>query len=212
VRPHDILRLARGPELRYEGSVPAWVPESLARVPWVVVRRARTQAGLIPVGVRGHTRGERFAAWLAPDAVAERVTPEHLSAARCWRHVPRPRRLGSLRVLDAVDELCTSLGLAWGPTGSVGFELATGVHSAGVASDLDVVIRAPQPWSLEYAREMADCLNRLPARVDAQLDVPAGAVALDEYARGGRVLLRAPDGPELTRDPWREAPIDLRSA
>ena len=55
----------------------------------------------------------------------------------------------------------------------------------GVASDLDVVIRAPQPWSLEYAREIADCLNRLPARVDAQLDVPAGAVALDEYACGG---------------------------
>ena len=212
MRPHDILRLARGPELRYEGSVPAWVPESLARVPWVVVRRARTQAGLIPVGVRGHTRGERFAAWLAPDAVAERVTPEHLAAARCWRHVPRPRRLGSLRVLDAVDELCTSLGLAWGPTGSVGFELATGVPSAGVASDLDVVIRAPQPWSLEKAREMADYLNRLPARVDAQLDVPAGAVALDEYARGGRVLLRAPDGRGLTRDPWLEAPIELQSA
>jgi phosphoribosyl-dephospho-CoA transferase len=212
VRPHDMLRLAGGAELRYEGVVPAWVPASLARAPWVVVRRALTQDGLIPVGIRGRTRGERFAAWLAPDAVAARVTPEYLAAARCWRHVPRARRVSSLRVLDAVDELCTSLGLAWGPTGSVGFELATGVHSAGVASDLDVAIRAPQPWSLEYAREMADCLNRLPARVDAQLDVPAGAVALDEYARGGRVLLRAPDGPGLTRDPWREAPIDLRSA
>jgi phosphoribosyl-dephospho-CoA transferase len=149
---------------------------------------------------------------LAVDAVTERVSPEYLAAARCWRHVPRARRVGSLRVLDAVDELCTSLGLAWGPTGSVGFELATGVPSTGVASDLDVVIRAPQPWSLEYAREMADCLNRLPARVDAQLDVPAGAVALDEYARGGPVLLRAPDGRGLTRDPWLEAPIDLRSA
>jgi phosphoribosyl-dephospho-CoA transferase len=207
-----MLRLTSGLELRYEGSVPAWVPESLARAPWVVVRRARTQAGLIPVGVRGRARGERFAAWLAPDAVAARVTPEYLAAARCWRHVPRARRVGSLRVLDAVDELCTSLGLAWGPTGSVGFELATGVPSAGVASDLDVVIRAPQPWSLEYAREIADCLNRLPVRVDAQLDVPAGAVALDEYARGGPVLLRAPDGRGLTRDPWLEAPIELQSA
>jgi phosphoribosyl-dephospho-CoA transferase len=212
VRPHDMLRLARGPELRYEGSVPAWVPESLARAPWVVVRRAPMQAGLIPVGVRGRARGERFAAWLAPDAVAAHVTPEYLAAARCWSHVPRARRVGCLRVLDAVDELCTSLGLAWGPTGSVGFELATGVPSAGVASDLDVVIRAPQPWSLEKAREMADYLNRLPARVDAQLEVPAGAVALDEYARGGQVLLRAPDGRGLTRDPWREAPIELQSA
>jgi phosphoribosyl-dephospho-CoA transferase len=207
-----MLRLAGGAVLHYEGVVPAWVPASLARAPWVVVRRALAQDGLIPVGIRGRTRGERFAALLAVDAVTERVSPEDLAAARSWRHMPRARSVRSLRVLDAVDELCTSLGLAWGPTGSVGFELATGVHSAGVASDLDVVIRAPQPWSLEYAREIADCLNRLPARVDAQLDVPAGAVALDEYARGGPVLLRAPDGRGLTRDPWLEAPIELQSA
>ena len=149
---------------------------------------------------------------LAPDAVAARVTPEDLVAERVWRHVPRARRMGSLRVLDAVDELFSSLGLAWGPTGSVGFELATGVAAAGTASDLDVVVRAPEPWPLESAREIADHLNRLPARVDAQLDVPAGAVSLDEYARGGRVLLRTPDGPRLTCDPWREATTDLRSA
>jgi phosphoribosyl-dephospho-CoA transferase len=207
-----MLRLAGGAVLHYEGVVPAWVPASLARAPWVVVRRALAQDGLIPVGIRGRTRGERFAALLAVDAVTERVSPEDLAAARSWRHMPRARSVRSLRVLDAVDELCTSLGLAWGPTGSVGFELATGVPSAGVASDLDVVIRAPQPWSLEYAREIADCLNRLPARVDAQLDVPAGAVALDEYARGGPVLLRAPDGRGLTRDPWLEAPIEPQSA
>ena len=83
MRPHDMLRLTSGPELRHEGSVPAWVPESLARVPWVVVRRARPQAGLIPVGVRGRARGERFAAWLAPAAPAieydQRVAEGRLS-------------------------------------------------------------------------------------------------------------------------------------
>jgi phosphoribosyl-dephospho-CoA transferase len=207
-----MLRLASRARLRHEGAVPAWTRESLARAPWVVVRRARTPAGLIPVGVRGRARGERFAAWLVPDAVAARVTPEDLAAARGWRGMPRTRWAGSLRALDAVDEMFASLGLAWGPTGSVGFELATGVAAAGAASDLDVVVRAPEPWPLENAREIADYLNRLPARVDAQLDAPAGAVALDEYARGRRVLLRTPDGPRLIHDPWREAAIDLRSA
>jgi phosphoribosyl-dephospho-CoA transferase len=207
-----MLRLAGGAVLRYEGVVPAWVPASLARAPWVVVRRALAQDGQIPVGIRGRTRGERFAALLAADSVTERVSPEDLAAARSWRHMSRARSVRSLRVLDAVDVVFASLGLIWGPTGSVGFELATGVPSAGVASDLDVVIRAPQPWSLEYAREIADCLNRLTARVDAQLDVPAGAVTLDEYARGGPVLLRAPDGRGLTRDPWLEAPIEPQSA
>ena len=212
MRPHDMLRLTTGDGLRHEESVPAWVPTSLSRAPWVVVRRARGPAGLIPVGVRGSTRAERFAALLAPDAVAARVTPEDLIAERVWHHMPRARRLGPLQVLNKVDELFSSLGLVWGPTGSVGFELATGVAAAGTASDLDVVVRAPEPCPLESAREIADHLNGLPVRVDAQLDVPVGALSLAEYARGGRVLLRTPDGPRLTWDPWRDATTDLRSA
>ena len=212
MRPHDMLRLTTGDGLRHEESVPAWVPTSLSRAPWVVVRRARGPAGFIPVGVRGSTRAERFAALLAPDAVAARVTPEDLIAERVWHHVPRARRMGPIRVLDAVDVLFSSLGLVWGPTGSVGFELATGVAAAGTASDLDVVVRAPEPWPLESAREIVDHLNRLPTCVDAQLDTPAGVVMLNEYARGDRVLLRTPDGPRLTWDPWRDATADLQSA
>jgi len=207
-----MLCLVGGAGLRYEGVVPAWVAASLARAPWVVVRRTRTPNGLIPVGVRGRTRGERFAALLAMDAVAARVSPEDLAAARSWRQMPRGRQVGSLRILDAVDELFTSLGLVWGPTGSVGFELATGVAAASAASDLDVVVRAPEFWPLERAREVAEDLAPLPARVDAQLDTPAGAVTLAEYACGGRVLVRTPDRPRLTRDPWRETTINLRSA
>jgi phosphoribosyl-dephospho-CoA transferase len=212
VRPHDLLRLADGAGIRHEGPVPAWVTASLARAPWVVVRRAPTQAGLVPVGVRGRTRAERLAAFLAPTAAAARVSPEGLAAARGWRHAFRARWLGALHVLDAVDELLTSLGLAWGPTGSVGFELATGVAVADPASDLDVIVRAPEPWSFARARELADDLARLPVRVDTQLDTPSGAVALAEYARGGRVLLRTPDGPKLVNDPWRHGATDTLTA
>jgi phosphoribosyl-dephospho-CoA transferase len=211
VRPHDLLRLSGDAGLCHvEGSIPAWVTTSLIRAPWVVVRRARAPAGLIPVGVRGRTRAERFAVLLAPDAVAARVTPEELIAER--DHMPRARRLRPFQVLDKVDELFSSLGLVWGPTGSVGFELAAGVATASSTSDLDVVVRAPEPWPLESAREIADHLDRLPTCVDAQLDTPAGAVMLNEYARGERVLLRTPDGPRLTWDPWRETRTDLRSA
>jgi phosphoribosyl-dephospho-CoA transferase len=212
MRPHDMLRMASGAGLLYEGVAPDWVSASLARAPWVVVRRARTPAGLIPVGVRGHTRAERFATLLAPEAIAARVTPEDLAAARGWRQMPRARWVGSLHVLDAIDELFASLGLVWGPTGSVGFELATGLAAAGAASDLDVVIRTPEPLPLEIAREIADHLKRLPTRVDAQLDTSGGAAALAEYARGERVLLRTSDGPRLIHDPWREVTIDMRSA
>jgi phosphoribosyl-dephospho-CoA transferase len=212
VRPHDLLRLADGASISHEGSVPAWVPASLTRAPWVVVRRAPTIAGLVPVGVRGRTRSERLAAFLAPSAVTARVGPEGLAGARGWRHSLRARWPDAVRVLDAVDELFTFLGLAWGPTGSVGFELATGVAVAGPASDLDVVVRAPEPWSFARARELADDLARLPVRVDTQLDTPSGAVALAEYARGGRVLLRTLDGPKLVNNPWRHSATDTLSA
>ena len=212
MRPHDLLRLTKGAELRYEGLVPAWVYASLARAPWVVVRRAPTTVGLIPVGVRGSTRSERLATFLSPTAVAARVSPEGLAAERGWRHAFRTRWPGAVRVLDVVDELFTFLGLAWGPTGSVGFELATGAAVAGPESDLDVVVRAPEPWSLARAQELTDDLARLPVRVDTQLDTPSGAVALAEYARGGRVLLRTPDGPKLVNDPWRHAATDTLTA
>jgi phosphoribosyl-dephospho-CoA transferase len=162
--------------------------------------------------VRGRTRPERLAAFLAPIAVAARVSPEGLAAAQGWRHAFRARWLGAVRVLDAVDELFTFLGLAWGPTGSVGFELATGVAVAGPASDVDVVVRVPEPWSLARARELANDLARLPLRVDTQLDTPGGAVALAEYARGARVLLRTPDGPKLVNDPWRHGATDTLTA
>lgn len=208
MRPHDLLRLAKGAELRYEGLVPGWVPATLARASWVVVRRARTPTELIPVGVRGSTRAERLAAFLAPSAVATRVTPEGLTAVRAWRQTPATHPAYTLLcVLNTVDELFTSQGLVWGPTGSVGFELATGIATVGPTSDLDMVVRAPEPWPPERARGLADALARLPVHVDVQLDTPAGALALAEYARGGRVLLRTPDGPKLVRDPWeRPAP------
>lgn len=75
-----------------------------------------------------------------------------------------------------------------------------------------MVVRAVEPWSLDRARELADDLARLPVHVDTQLDTPTGAVALAEYARGGRVLLRTPDGPRLVHDPWRHTATDTRTA
>jgi phosphoribosyl-dephospho-CoA transferase len=205
--------MTKGAKLRYEEPVPDWVPARLARTPWVVVRRARAPSALIPVGVRGSTRAERLAAFLSPTAVTARVTPEGLATVRGWRQTPPTHSADALlRVLDTAEELFASQGLVWGPTGSVGFELATGIATVGPTSDLDMVVRAPEPWPPERARGLADALARLPMRVDVQLDTPSGAVALTEYARGGRVLLRTPDGPKLVNDPWRHGATDTLSA
>ena len=199
LKPHDLLRLHAPGTLRCEEPLPAWAFAALTGSAWVVVRRAPTPAGRVPVGVRGRSRDERFGAFVACACVAACLSPEDLAAAKGWRGAPRTP---ALRALDPVDELLGGLDLMWGPTGSAGFELASGVAATNDQSDLDVLIRAPLPMPLEEAREARDRLARLPVRVDAQLDVPAGAVSLDEFARGGEVMLRTPDGPRLVRFPW----------
>ncbi|MGO9153015.1 phosphoribosyl-dephospho-CoA transferase MdcG domain-containing protein [Mycobacterium sp.] len=46
----------------------------------------------------------------------------------------------------------------------------------------------------------------MPARVDYQIEIDGGALALGELASGAReVLLRTPTGPRLILTPWPRA-------
>jgi phosphoribosyl-dephospho-CoA transferase len=70
-------------------------------------------------------------------------------------------------------------------------------------SDLDLIIRSPEPLELNIAREIVEKLQRSPVRVDVQVETPAGAFSLLEYARGpGQVLLKTMFGPKLSINPW----------
>ena len=210
--PHDLLWLRDPAGLVSEAPRPAWVADALAFVPLVVVRRAPRVAGRIPVGVRGPTRAARWAAWLPPGAIAGRIAPEDLAARRGWAEGSRPEAIRALRALDLVAVWLDRLDVAWGPIGAVGFELASGVPSATPASDLDLVLRAPRPLPHVAARRLLDSLDGAPARLDIQVETPAGAVALAELARGSpRTLLRTRNGPRLVADPWAVAP-DLQGA
>jgi phosphoribosyl-dephospho-CoA transferase len=179
VTPHDLLRLGRSVS---PAGAPEWVGTALADAPWVVVRRATAGPGLIPVGVRGPTRADRFAFELDPDAVAEVVRPEDL-AGRAAAHLDRAR--------DVLDPT----GWAWGPTGSVGFELATGRPTVTPAGDLDLIIRAA---TLPPRAELRRVHRDLPDRADCLIETPDGALALAELASGTtQALLRGADGPKL---------------
>ena len=107
--------------------------------------------------------------------------------------------------LARVAPLLSHRGYRWGPGGSIGFELATGVPTATWSSDLDLVVRR-DCW-LE-AKEAARLLALLaeaaaPAQVDVIVETPAGGVLLADLARAPmQVLLRTPDGPRLSADPW----------
>jgi phosphoribosyl-dephospho-CoA transferase len=199
VRPHDLLRLASPPHVVPDGA-PAWVAESLRAAPWVVARRATASPRQVAAGVRGPARAQRFALQVPVAAIRCIVTPEELAV----RAGAAGRDLPALRALRAAAALLEGTGLPWGPVGSTGFELATGIAAVTPASDLDLVIRSAPLPPPEILCQVRTALSSLPARTDCLIETSEGAMALEELTSGAaEVLLRAAGGPRLIRVPWR---------
>ncbi|SIT35441.1 Phosphoribosyl-dephospho-CoA transferase [Paraburkholderia piptadeniae] len=203
-QPHDILRLHR---LEAFDNEPAWVRDAFARAPFVVVRRAQVAPGFVAVGVRGAARNERYGTWARSDDIEAVVKPEGLPSPSTLG--ADRRALSALVALDALrrDSSSTLDTFAWGPTGSVGFELATFTPTVTSTSDLDLLIRMPNHFPRDEAQRLQTLLDthamRAGIRIDAQLETPAGGVALVEYASGkARVMARDASGPRLVADPW----------
>lgn len=208
-RAHDLLRLRRLPQ--YDGE-PDWVRDAFARAPFAVVRRAPVADGFVAIGIRGTGRAQRYGTWAAADAIEAVTTPEALA-----QRLPVPDERCALPAFAALTALSREVSfssaldtLHWGPTGSVGFELATQVPTVTASSDLDLLIRAPHRISLHAAvlllNELQRHAQRAGIRIDAQLETPAGGVALLELAAGkARVMARHANGPRLLTDPWSHA-------
>ncbi|MEC0230436.1 malonate decarboxylase holo-ACP synthase [Paenibacillus alba] len=198
-----MLRIPSVGSLIVDTPIPDWVCDSLTNASWVVVRRETAKYGIVPVGIRGNSRSQRFPAFLPKDAIIEKVEPEDLTEQRLWKTSPRRSQIEAFNLLDKLIEIYYAYSLSWGPTGSVGFELASGVPTVHAGSDLDVVIRAPRRLGQSVAQELIKFHNSFPVRIDVQLETPLGAVSLVEYARGtDSMLLRTGLGPRLVKDPW----------
>ncbi|CAB3707711.1 malonate decarboxylase holo-ACP synthase [Paraburkholderia rhynchosiae] len=208
LRPHDLLRLRHLPA--FDGE-PAWVRDAFERAPYAVVRRALAAEGFVAIGMRGAQRSQRYGTWVTSTDILEAVSPEALA-----RGEPLAGRgtLPAFAALAALQRDATNPlhGLVWGPTGSAGFELATQLTAVTESSDLDLLIRTPDRFSRESAAGLLNLLQTLARqtgiRVDAQLETPAGGVALAEWAAGkARVMARQASGPQLIADPWAAAHV-----
>ena len=203
---HSLLRLSSADALEWESKRPQWASESLRRAPFVVMRRPLPQAEALPVGVRGAGRSQRAAAWVSAGAVRECITPQMLAAQHAWRQRRDFAVMPAVAALEEVAAIFDRYGLAgrWGPGGSVGFELASGVASTTAASDLDIVLVAAASMARADAARLHAELSALKVKIDVLLETPNGAVALAEYAKSvDAILVRSPQGPRLARDPWR---------
>ncbi|WP_024656702.1 malonate decarboxylase holo-ACP synthase [Pseudomonas syringae USA007] len=202
VQPHDLLwgmPLSALPD-----DAPQWAVDTVLAGQPVVVRRQAMPAGQVAVGLRGRGREQRYAASMRLTDVYRRVTPEQLidSASETVQDWP------ALRALRQVRPLMDALERVWGVGGSAGFELASGIAALHQGSDLDLILRTPQPFSRRCAAELVEALAASVCRVDVQLQLDQGAVALREWARpAGRVLLKTASGARLVSDPWHLAEV-----
>ena len=202
---HDLVRLREPMALTVDVPVPSWVEPALRRTPWVVVRRGYVRDGMMPVGVRGLARQQRFAALLAVAEVGNRLSPEDLTASCYGIEQNRRDAVPALGALARVAPILARRGHRWGPGGSVGFELATGIPTATVSSDLDVILRQNRRLERNEAFDLRAALAEAaaPARIDVMLETPRGGVSLaDLAAMPAQVLVRTPDGARLAADPW----------
>jgi phosphoribosyl-dephospho-CoA transferase len=224
-RPHDLVWLRVVDRFEPVPGWPEWLDCAwLVHAPLVVRREAvagsraavaryitpEMLAQALPMCSDGGRRMRSRAH--AADASCHRVTvrtsasaaPRHPTANPSAALAQSP--FAPLRALAALAPRLRSLGLAWGPTGSTGFFLASGLPVLREDSDLDLLVRSSTP----LPRATVDALLAMQAgagcRVDIQVDTGVGGFALSEYAQGrGRVLLKTGTGPVLLADPWRVA-------
>lgn len=198
LRPHDLIWLTARDAL--EGITDDWVEAAWHTGLPVVVRRDVDNAGRIPVGVRGLRRDQRAAGWVKPEHVTRVVLPESLSVTADLLRSPFVTQPPVQVALQLSQQLWP---WSWGITGSTGYALATGIPVIHTDSDLDLLIRAPQPISPDAFTAWQSQLSRALCRADTQVDTPEGGFALAEWLRDGKTLLKTRRGPRLVTDPWR---------
>ncbi|KAB0497565.1 malonate decarboxylase holo-ACP synthase [Pseudomonas vancouverensis] len=192
---HDLLWGMTAEQLPM--GAPSWAVASISAGQPVVVRRALSAPGQVAVGIRGALREQRFAAVMEVSTVTRCVRPEELC------HVQGQRDFPALRALTQLRSCLDASGWIWGVSGSAGFELASGFTALHEGSDLDLILRTPEPLGRSDAQALVALLDNSVCRVDLQLQTPLGAVALREWAGASfRVLLKNATQACLVSDPW----------
>jgi phosphoribosyl-dephospho-CoA transferase len=169
--------------------------------PWVVVRRGLISGGLIPVGVRGAQRHERCAGFTRLSEVVETRRPSQL---RLRLAEDSRGGLQAFRTLSYLESHLVGLDMTWGPGGSVGYELASGIPTVRAESDLDFILFAPRKLDIKEAQDLWRMISSAPGKVDALVETPFCGFSLQEFVTTSprKILLRTSDGRILGSNPW----------
>jgi phosphoribosyl-dephospho-CoA transferase len=197
---HDLILL--GTESAVASAEGERVCPSLNPIrPWVVVRRGRISDKLIPVGVRGAQRHERCAGFTGVSEVLEARRPDQL---RLLLADDSRRALQAFRSLSYLESHLVGLPMIWGPGGSVGYELASGVAAVRDSSDLDLILFAPKKLDMAEAQDLWRMISSAPGKVDVLVETLFCGFSLEEFVTTSprTILLRTSDGRILGSNPW----------
>ena len=192
MRVHDIVRFRDIGDITFHEEVPDWVRARPACRHHAVVRRMKTNAQTVAIGLRGKGRSERIAGFINKADIEEIISPESLVGGPA-----HDRNSRFHDILTEIDAIVSPFGYKWGPTGSVGFELATGITVTTHASDLDMTVYVPANPDYEALIQLDQQLQRYPLRMDVQIEFgQMGAALLPDIVKfKSGFLLRTSSGP-----------------
>ena len=198
---HDLILLGTESTITSAEGEPACPYLNPKQRPWVIVRRGRISDGLIPVGVRGLQRHERCAGFTGLSEVMEARHPDQL---RLLSAEDSRRALKAFRTLSYLESHLVGLDMSWGPGGSVGYELASGIRAVRAESDLDCIFFAPRKLDIKEAQDLWRMISSAPGKVDALVETPFCGFSLEEFVTTSprKILLRTSDGRILGSNPW----------
>ena len=194
---HDLIQIKKGQQAVFDRELPFWVQETLKESNWAVVRRGIGTSG-IPVGIRGELKTQRFACELARDAVGKTVKPDQLLRDVFNGRIYNPlweKELAPLKRIVWDQENNWKGILRVGVTGSVGYELATGIPVTTEKSDIDLLIYVEERFSRSEAKRLLQFLKDMERRTDAVLKMEKGWISLEEYvSEASQILVKSIDG------------------
>lgn len=207
--PNDLLQFTSLQDLVLtENPLPGWAKDSLSETKTVVVRRGLVSDNLIPVGIRGYERKQRFACYLNVAAIKKQYHPQYFIQHKSWESLSEDRqKLPPFQALQKIVPLLSNF--QWGIGGSLGYEMATGVkmvkNTTEHVSDLDLLLYQTPTLNRSQAQELLQKLNQYHVHADVQVVKGQNGFSLEEYAanRSKKTLVKTAAGPLLVVDPWQ---------
>lgn len=195
LKVHDILGLKSKQSTCFDIELPQWATEFLEKVPYVVVKRGEEKKGMVPIGIRGVTRQQRFGCYMKQDNILQIYKPSELIEGESNCSIWNKAAPSLASIFEPYKDR-----VAYGPTGSVGFELATGFQATRKSSDLDLLIQTIEPLEIQVATKLLEKLLSINVKIDITLEIPIGYVALEEYCNGqAPYLVKTNKGEQLVQ-------------